>query len=117
MESSPSAPWRRSPKPTVIKRPDEKQAVAAPLIPSSRDFRGSFDRAYAPDGSVFQASAACPGYGAGNNRLSTSDAIPFLVGLYTATNTSQYLNAALRAGQFSLDAIYGPAIFVGGTSS
>lgn len=78
---------------------------------------GSFDRAYAPDGSVFQASAACPGYGAGNNRLSTPDAIPFLVGLYTATNASQYLNAALRAGQFSLDAIYGPAIFVGGTSS
>ncbi|MGI4798908.1 MAG: hypothetical protein ACRYG8_33685, partial [Janthinobacterium lividum] len=78
---------------------------------------GSFYREYNPDGSVFVASADCPAFGAGNNRLATTDPIRFLVTLYFATNDTRYLTAAENAGAFALQAIYNTGDYVGGTSS
>lgn len=78
---------------------------------------GSFWREYNPDGSVFATTAACSGYGAGNNRLATTHPIRFLVSLYVATNNTSYLTSAEKAGEYARQAIYGPVNYVGGTSS
>lgn len=84
---------------------------------SHQNADGSFYREYNRDGTVFVASAACQAFGAGNNRLATTDPIRFLVTLYFATNDTRYLTSAESAGAFALQAIYRTENYVGGTSS
>jgi len=65
---------------------------------------GSFYRAYNVDSTVAQAS-----------KLNTTHPIRFLVRLYTATSDKRYLQAAIRAGEFSLKNIVQPWFYAGGT--
>lgn len=69
-----------------------------------QDRDGSFARAYHADGTAAQ-----------NNKLNTTDPVRFLVELYYASGNKRYLEAARRAGDFSLAHITKPSLYVGGT--
>lgn len=71
---------------------------------SHQNSDGSFSRAYNIDSTVAQAS-----------KLNTTHPIRFLVQLYIATGKRQYLDAAVRAGNFSLENIVQPWFYAGGT--
>jgi hypothetical protein len=70
----------------------------------SQNADGSFYRAYNADGTAAQKST-----------LNTTHVIRFLVRLYGVTKDRRYLQAALRAGRFSIANITAPELYVGGT--
>jgi hypothetical protein len=71
---------------------------------SHQNADGSFYRAYSADSTVAQDS-----------KLNSADPIRFLVQLYAASGDKRYLQAAVRAGNFSLQNITEPGLYVGGT--
>lgn len=66
---------------------------------------GSFYRAYNWDGSIFHTSKA-----------NTTNPIRYLVRMYELTGANKYLDAALKAGQYSYDNMYLKGKYFGGTA-
>lgn len=67
-----------------------------------------------PDGSFYR-EYTFRGRPAALSTLSTTHPIGFLVDLYLATGRKAYLDAAVRAGEFSLSAVHRGYAYVGGT--
>lgn len=79
-----------------------------------KNFAGWLIRTQEKDGSFYLRYDWRTGKPTHDSKYTTTNIIRFLIELYSATQDKQYLDAALKAGEFSYDFIHHDYLYVGG---